>query len=80
MAARTGARTGLPPPALASYSDALIHSATEGTNVTSLLFVRTICMEKKSKLVPNFPLTQLSITKSSIFKVQSVFFVGGGTN
>ena len=31
MAARTGARTGLSPPALASDSSALDHSATEGT-------------------------------------------------
>ena len=29
---RTGARTGLSPPALASKSGAFIHSATEGTN------------------------------------------------
>ena len=32
MAARTGARTGLSPPALASDSSALDHSATEGTS------------------------------------------------
>ena len=31
MAARTGARTGLSPPALVSDSTALDHSATEGT-------------------------------------------------
>ena len=31
MSARTGARTGLSPPALASDSSALDHSATEGT-------------------------------------------------
>ena len=33
MAARTGARTGLSPPALASDSSALDHSATEGTKI-----------------------------------------------
>ena len=33
MAARTGARTGLSPPALASDSSALDHPATEGTYV-----------------------------------------------
>ena len=34
MAARTGARTGLSPPALASDSGVLNHSATEGTILT----------------------------------------------
>ena len=35
MAARTGARTGLSPPAQASDSSALEHSATEGTDDVS---------------------------------------------
>ena len=34
MAARTGARTGLSPPALASDSSALDHLATEGTIIS----------------------------------------------
>ena len=36
MAARTGVRTGLSPPALASDSSALDHSATEGTKLNNV--------------------------------------------
>ena len=51
MAARTGARTGLSPPALASKSCAFNHSATEGIHDTYVTMILDIIGNKYRLLV-----------------------------
>ena len=66
MAARTGARNGLSPPALASDSSALDHSATEGTIMTWDQIFHTRCTAVARRGKAGF--VSLSALVSDIFK------------